>query len=226
MSLTKLGEAKVADIAKKANVARTTTFSILERLTKEGLVSEHHYKGVAYYWVESPQIIKSVYENKMRLAEGLAETLSDLYRSDANFPFAKVYDSKNAVKNFIEKIMSDLPKNATIYTIDAPHMGNYVKIFSNDYYEILLKTKKKRGVQTKTLIPFGTKKDIDPEKMRVQEIEIREMPENIKFSASLWLIDDLLVLFSGKPPFIVSIRHELIVQSVKSLYDDIWRRSG
>lgn len=225
LSLTKLGEARVTEIAGKANLPRTTTFSILERLSKEGLLSEHTYHGTTYYWVESPEVIKSIYENKARLAGGLADILSDLYRSDAIFPFAKSFDSKSSIKTFTEKILVTLPKQSIIYTIDAPHMGNYKKIFSDDYYDLLLETKRDRKIITKTLVPYGTFKLIEPRKLERQEIEIKELPKGINFEASLWLINDNVVVFSGKPPFAVSIRHQIIFNSYKSIYGYLWQIS-
>jgi hypothetical protein len=66
---------------------------------------------------------------------------------------------------------------------------------------------------------------IDPEKLRRQNIIIKEMPEGIKFEASIWFIEDTLVIFSGKPPFIVAIKHGPIAESLKSIYDFLWEIS-
>ena len=79
---------------------------------------------------------------------------------------------------------------------------------------------------TKTLIPCGTYKTIDPKKIKRQSIEVRELPQDIDFKASLWIIKDMLVLFSGKYPFIVAVKHGMIVQSMRSVWDYLWGVSG
>ncbi|MFA6228512.1 MAG: helix-turn-helix domain-containing protein [Patescibacteria group bacterium] len=225
LSVTELGEAPASRVAKKANLPRTTVISILEELLVDGYISSHKYKGTTYYWAESPKTLQEIFGRKIRLAEELEGFLSDLYRSEAAFPFANVYDTQKSIKIFIEKLLSGLPKKSVIYTIDAPHVGNYQKVFSDDYYKILLELKKQRDITTQTLIPAGTYKLIDNDKLQRQRIVIREMPEKIDFLSSLWFVGSLLVLFSGKPPFVVAVHHPTIVASFKSIYDFLWQQS-
>jgi len=225
LALTELGEAPASKVAKKANLPRTTAISILNKLAEDNYLSTHRYRGLTYYWIESPKVIQEVFTSKLALAEQLEQTLADLYRSEANFPFAHIYDTKKGIKSFIEKFLSKLDKNSVIYTIDSPHLGNYRKIYSDALHNAMLSIKRKKGIATKTLIPYGTFAKIEAGKLKQQEITIREMPRGIDFSASIWLTKDFLVLFSGQPPFIVSLHHRLIVASHQSLFDFLWRIS-
>lgn len=222
LALTELGEAPASRIAKKVGLPRTTTIDNLEHLASENFLSTNHYKGMTYYWVESPKTLQTIFDHKRSLASSLEESLSELYRSEANFPFANVYDTQKGIKNFIEKLLINLPAKSIIYTIDAPHQGNYQKIFSEDFNRVLLGLKKKQGIITKTLVPMGTFAVIETKKLTAQNIEIRELPKEINFTASIWFVGNLLVLFSGKPPFVVACHHQAIVGSVKSIYDYFW----
>lgn len=226
LALTELGEALASQAAKKANLPRTTVISILNNFTERGFVSVHRYRGASYYWVESPKIVRDLFANKVRIAEELDVLLSGLYRSDTHFPSAEVYDSRKSVKNFIEKTLVALKKNSIIYTIDSPQLGNYSKVLSDEYQRVLIGLKRKRRVTTRTLVPHGTFKSIHPRKLREQIIEIRELPEGLAFQASLWLIKDTAVFFSGRPPFAVAVRHELIVSSMKGLFEYLWHSAG
>ena len=223
LALTELGEALASQAAKKANLPRTTVISILNNFAERGFVSVHRYRGASYYWVESPKTVRDVFANKVLIAEQLDALLAGLYRSDAHFPSAQVYDSRKSLKNFIEKTLVTLQKNSIIYTIDSPQQGNYSKVLSDEYQRVLIGLKRKRGVATRTLVPYGTLRSINPRKLREQNIEIRELPEGLSFQASLWLIKDMAVLFSGRPPFAVAVRHELIVASMKGLFEYLWR---
>ena len=222
IALTQLGESTAAKVAKKADLPRTTVISVLEKLKNENYLTSHKYRGSTYYWIESPKILINILESKMAIANQLSENLTNLYRSEAHFPFGQVYDTKSGVRNFIEKTVSNSDKGSTIYTIDTPHEGNYSKIYSNNIENIILSQKKKRSIKTKTLVPFGSIKSINLEKLEVQEIEIREMPEGIKFEASLWLVQDMLVHFSGNPPFVVAVKHEKIVLGAMSIFNFLW----
>ena len=86
--------------------------------------------------------------------------------------------------------------------------------------------KKKKGVVTHTLVPYGAYKTIVPKILEIQPIVIREMPENLHFSASLRILKDTVVLFSGRRPFSVAIRQKLITESLKGIFDFLWSVSA
>ncbi len=222
IALTQLGEAKASEIAKKADLPRTTIISILDKLRESNYITTHRYKGITYYWIESPKILANILEHKINIANNLGELLSDLYRTETHFPVAQIYDTKNGIGNFIKKALTSLRKKSYIYTIDALLAGNYTKIFSDNARDTVTKIKRDREITTYTLIPYNSFNSITQDKISKQNIIIREMPEDIKFRASLWIIDDFIAHFSGNPPFLVTIKHEKIVFSIKSLFDFLW----
>jgi len=225
VSLTQLGEATAAQIAKKADLPRTTVISILNKLSDNNYLTTHKYRGATYYWVESPKTIASLFENKTAIASQLNELLTGLYRTEAHFPFALVYDTKTSIKKFIEKIIAGLDKKSIIRTIDTPEIGNYQKIYSEDVSKMLVNIKKKNSIITHTLIPYQSFKKIAGHKIKNHNILIRELPKEIDFSASLWVLKDMIVHFSGNPPFIAAIKHKLIVESISSIYSYLWKIS-
>jgi sugar-specific transcriptional regulator TrmB len=225
IALTQMGEASASAVAKKVSLPRTTTISILNKLAEENYLSTYRHHGKTYYWVETPRIIQGVLKNKIAMAEKLEELLADLYRTEPKFPFAHVYDTKKSLHNFIEKLLEHLSPHDVIFTIDSPKMGNYQKVLGEDFQDILVHVKKKKSIVTHTLVPFQTFRTIHPEKLKAQSIVIRELPEGIHFQASIWFIGHQLVLFSGKPPFAVSVYHPVIVESLKSLFDYFWQNT-
>jgi len=226
LALTQLGEAPAAHIAKKADLPRTTAISILEKLSAGNYLTTHKYKGTTYYWVESPHALIETLESKIGIAQELGDLLTGLYRTDSHFPFAETFDTKTNIKNFIHKIISESDKKSIIYTIDTPGEGNYSKIFDDEIGKFFSVQKAKKQILTRTLIPCGAFQDIKPEKLQVQNIEIREMPQEIKFRSSLWLMNDKVIFFSGNPPFVTAIKHEAIHAGIKSIYDYLWNISG
>ena len=222
IALTRLGEAPAAAVAKKAGLPRTTAISLLNKLAEENYLTTHTYHGTTYFWVESPRAIVVSLEHKLEIAGKLNELLTGLYRTEANFPYAQVFDTKLSIKKFIEKLLAGLKRRDIIYTIDTPVMGNYAKIFADDTNGVIAREKKKKDILTRTLVPFGSYASIKPEKLKGLNLEIRELPREINFKASLWIVGDLVVLFSGNPPFLVAIRHELITASLIGIVSFLW----
>jgi hypothetical protein len=52
------------------------------------------------------------------------------------------------------------------------------------------------------------------------------MDENINFEASIWIIEDKIILFSWKIPFIVEINNRIIASSFRSIFDFLWSISN
>ncbi len=225
IAVTQLGEATAALVAKKADLPRTTVISLLGRLKDQHYVTDHIYKGTTYYWVESPRVLAQVFEQKLKLAEDLNGVFSELYRSEARFPGVQTFDSKTAVKGYIEKFIAGLEKNSVIYSIDSPKDKNYAQVYFRDIGDMARVEKQKKGVLTHTLIPYGSFSSIEAHKLKTQPIKIREMPERISFETSLWLSGDTVVHFSGHPVFLVAIKHGAVYKSIKSVYDFLWQLS-
>ena len=222
LALTLLGEAKASVIAKKAGMSRTTALSILDRLSKQGYLTSNKYHGTEYFWIESPMVIKESFKNKAQLADDLALSLGSFYRAGHSFPSGKIYDTKAGIKAQTEKMILGC-KSPEILTIDSPGSGNYQKVFSDDYNNMLLKLKKQKAIATKTLVPSGSEKIIEPNKVKNQIITIKELPLGLNFEASIWLVDDKLVLFSGNPPFMTIIKHDSLVKSFRRLFNYFWQ---
>jgi sugar-specific transcriptional regulator TrmB len=225
IALTQLGESTAAQIAKKADLPRTTAISILDKLKNGNLLTTHKYRGVTYYWIESPRILKESLVNKMEVAGRLDSLLKDLYRTEARFPTVESYDTKSNIRKFIEKIIFKVEKKGIIYTIDTPHEGNYAKVYSENIENMMLELKKKKEIVTYTLVPHGSYKNIPKLKLQKQNIIIKELPLEINFNGSLWILNDLIVHFSGNPPFVVAIKHALIYQGIRSIYNYLWNIS-
>lgn len=225
LSLAELGEAKASQIAKLANTPRTTAISILEKLSEDNYISANIHKGVKTYWIESPHALLDSLSNKMETAKKLSDVLPDIYHLSGRFPSAKSFDTNKGIRNMIEKNLNSLKKGDIIYTIDTPAEGNYSKIFSDDIESEFYSIKQRKGIITKTLVPFNTYASISKNKLERQHIMIRVLPEGIKFKGSLWFIKDMLFNFSGNPPFLVTIEHEAIVEGMKNIYDYLWKIS-
>lgn len=225
IAVSQLGEATAAEIAKKSDLPRTTAISLLNKLREGNYLTTHLYRGKTYYWIESPKTISSAFQQKVRIADSLSGYLGDLYRSEAHFPSAQVFDTKTGIKNFIEKFLVNLEKNSVLRTIDSPKAENYTKVYLESMQKILLMQKSKKGILTQTLIPHGSFGSIEASKLGEQAIKIREMPEGINFETSIWLTKGSMVHFSGKPLFIIAVKHEAICQSVRSIYDFLWNIS-
>src|SRR3989338_9067356 len=150
-----LGEASVNEIAHSARFPRTTVASILERLDSIGLVSVHTHAGKRIYWVENPKVLAENFKAKVLLAEHLNQKIQNEYSKLDKKPLVEVYDNEKSIINLINRTINALPKGSEILTYDTPLASNYIKVMSEELFEILTKQKVSKGIRTRSLIPFG-----------------------------------------------------------------------
>jgi len=224
LALVKLGEAKASQIAKAADLPRTTAISILAKFLDSSYITSSVYRGATSYWIESPNSILETLQNRISYAEKLKAIIPDLYHIDGRFPTSKIIDTKSGIKNFITKALGGLNDGSLIQTIDTPREGNYKKIFSEEVEGFLNEIKKKKKLQTNILVPAGSLADINKQKIN-KAISIKEMPIGLIFSGSIWLMGNSLVLFSGNPPFLVEIKHKAVINGFRGLYQFLWINS-
>lgn len=222
LCLTGLGESSVINIAKKSGLPRTTVKSILDRLVEEWYVTIQKYNNTNNYWIESPEILRKKLESKIELTDNLNYLLKDFYHSSKDIPFSQVYDTKQSISNFIEKTVLSLSKNSVIKVIESPREKNYNVFFTQEYLENMLAIKKKNNIITHSLISHNSFESININSLKKQNIVVKEMNEKIDFEASIWIIEEKIILFSGKIPFIVEINNKIIAKSFESIFDFLW----
>lgn len=225
LSLTWIWESSVINISKKSWLPRTTVKSILDRLIEEWYVSINKYNNKNNYWIESPEILKKKFEAKVELSDNLNHLLKEFYHSNKDIPFAQIYDTKQSISSFIEKTLFSIKKDSIIKVIESPKEKNYNVFFTQEYFEKLVSFKKKNNIITKALIQNMSFITISRDVLNKQDIIIKEMSERINFEASLWIIEDKLILFSWKIPFIIEINNRIISRSIWSVFDFIWEIS-
>ena len=219
-----LGEASVNEIAHSARFPRTTVASILERLDSIGLVSVHTHAGKRIYWVENPKVLAENFKAKVLLAEHLNQKIQNEYSKLDKKPLVEVYDNEKSIINLINRTINALPKGSEILTYDTPLASNYIKVMSEELFEILTKQKVSKGIRTRSLIPFGqdvyvNRKIINP------SIQVRTTPLGVEFETSTWMFNDSLVLFSGTHTLAVCVTNRSMKKGFESIFEYLWQRS-
>lgn len=224
LSLLRLGEAVIADVAQKAGLPRTTTASILERLLEQGLVSVQRARGKQTYWVENPAVLVEKEKAKLSVAEQLNSRLNAEYHKDEKKPNVEVFETKNAILNLINKMMNEAKKGSEVLTWDSPVSHNYTQVMSEELFKALTNRKSEKGVQTRSLVPNGQEHLINKKNLN-SAIKVRVLPQGLVFDTSIWLYGNSIVFFSGTHTFATCITSRHMKEGMVSLFEHFWNES-
>jgi len=137
LSLISLGPAPASTISKKSQVNRGTTYDILERLTKLGLVGfykEYQQDSKKQHYVaEPPQKLVNAIENKKRNLETLKlhiskslPELESLYEKSGARPVAKYYEGSAGLRIILQDVLSSLSAHSTYYVYSSSDIKEYL----------------------------------------------------------------------------------------------------
>lgn len=102
-----LGSSSVHKISKKANLARSTGYEILEQLLEKNLVSTFRKQNIKYYSAEEPSKIVDLASEKVDILKKSLPQLNALYGKSSSRPSVRFYQGKGGMKLVLEEILKE-----------------------------------------------------------------------------------------------------------------------
>lgn len=139
LTLLSIGTNPVSIIANRAELTRTTVYSILENLHKKGLVTYFEKNKVRYYSAERPEIILSMLDRQIRESnlkkkrfQELMPELRNLINKDAGTPQVRYFEGIAGIEEIYLDTLSATEKLA--YSI-VPNINAELRKFLDDYVQ-------------------------------------------------------------------------------------------
>lgn len=169
----KTGQATANRIAELANIARSTTYDILEKLKSLGLISSCVIDNKTNYIVSNPQSLLTSLNEKKQIIENILPELEKIQNKIEEKPKAQVYQGKLAVIKLLDEILD----NAKTLKVIGSHGNALEKIgykplnFMNKRLDkkikikqILEDSKDSRNVETNNLTKVKFSKKLNDSK--------------------------------------------------------------
>lgn len=230
VALLEMGKAQASDIAGKAGINRGTAYSILQELSKKGLVAEIKKKGISDFMCSGPkslndylEIEKSKIDGKMKMLKEFLpeiETLSALSgeRTEASF-----FRGIEGIE-YIRKEFGKHYKNKEIFHIfNADLAYKIYPVKKNDYRRKWLKQK----MNLKSIIIYNPKTGI-PQSPMYKGSENRYISEaKMPFDCEVLIYDKWFSIFDYQDDQMgVIIRQPRLVNAFKSWFRLAWDAAG
>src|SRR3989344_4770285 len=125
------GPASAQDIAKKAGLRRTTTYSVLSYLVERGVVGRTKIKNKTRFLAEPPgRLLNLIGELQSHIKKALPE-LEALYNKNETKPKIIFYEGEEAIKNVYDDTLREKPNeilewNTDLYFERFPKNYNYI----------------------------------------------------------------------------------------------------
>ncbi len=199
--LLKIIEGTVFQIAKRAEMPRTTTYATLESLKSQGLVTSFRKNNVQYFTPENPKQILTILKHKEEIIQELLPALHALSEGTDIQPSIKMLTGPQGLKLAFEDILETLERTEqkVLYAAAFPDVMDILP----KYYHEWVKRREKLGVTTKMILP---------ESARDRKIfyeghnrHVRFMPEPYLYQCAMDIYGDKIVFFSSREGMAYSV---------------------
>lgn len=218
------GETTMSGLAKKANLKRSTVYSLVEELQEKGVVSSVKKKGILYVSALSPRLLIERFQSSTDMAKNILPQLMDLAYSSPTKPRIRFYEGVEGINEILFDAVS--AKEDYIGFTDYEHMPEEMYSFIQSK---IVPERKKHGIVLKLIVPRN-KVNLQTIKEYVRQVEHRV----IDFPSRKNHIEILIygkskvgfMSYAGTERFGVVIDSEGIYATLHDLFMVIWNQAN
>ncbi len=208
------------DIAKKAGLQRTTTYSVLGELIKRGVVGKTKVKGKSRFLAEAPdKLLHLLSELQSNIKKALPE-LEAIYNKSEVKPKILFYEGDYAIQKVYDDTLSEKPEEILEWNTNAYFHNPHV---DKDY--VYLKKRTALNIHAKRIADKGSLWDI-----RHKKSDEAELSQTVVIPKEIYSPQIEVNIYNNKIAFMnyaenmsVIIESKAIADAMKQVYELSWK---
>lgn len=213
-----MGVASTQNIAKKAGLKRTTTYSVLTYLVNRGVVGKTIIKNKTKFVAEPPEkLLNLIGEIQSNIAKALPQ-LEALYNKNEAKPKIIFFEGENAIHNVYEDTLKEKPKEILEW-----NTNEFFERFPKDYNYIEKRTK--LGIRARRIAGKGSLWDT-----KHKFLDEKELAETVVVPKELFSPQIEVNIYNNKVAFMsyaenmsVIVESKAIADAMRQAYELSWR---
>lgn len=147
LAILQLGLSNVVDIARKAEIKRTTVYEYLDNLLRRGLICKTVKGKRIFYLAEKPERILHIWEVKKKHLEKILPELQSFYALSSGKPKVKFYEGVEGMRQIYREMTKTSKTLWSVFSADK-----YYNAFSEKDGLEFFENIKEHGGQIKDLV--------------------------------------------------------------------------
>jgi len=222
LTLLELGEAVVVDIAKKANLKRTTVYNILPELIQGGFVKITKKNKTKYFFVEDPRQLKTEAEEKLKNIEKIVPELESIQSILPYNPKIVFLEGIGGMKDLYEDVIKSVkPGDEILSFVGLTNVYQFVpKEVAKRYIDNRIKKKViNRIIASNNLVAKEWQESAEKDLRIIKVVE-----KNFDFQADMKIYGNKVAFLSFKENFMGAIiESREIAQLQKAMFEMAWK---
>lgn len=233
LALLQAGPTAVATLAKRLGLARTTVYTMLERLSGRGLVRESSRKGLKVYLAEPPDSLGHIFSQRVLALENahkeFLQLLPDLRAQRAraaSTPRLSIMEGSEGLQN----ILRDMLLYADIKTCAVWPIKKMMEVLSPEFFALHNRERIKRNIYARAVWPHDEVVSIEEHPFMGWgdefKREIRIAPTSMTYVLGYWIYaNKVAFLSSTRESYGFIIQSEELAETLTGQFELLWQAS-
>jgi len=230
--LIRLGAQPASVIADRAEINRTTTYDIIESLTKKGLISSIKKDGITYFKALDPkellnylerekiEFIKDI-EREQKEMEELLPALISLENPESTKPKVSLFEGEKGMRQAYEDTLTSQETILAYANVEEMHKG--LPNFFPEYYQ---RRAVEKNIHIKCISPDNKTSQERQKKDKEEKREMILIPHSkYDFSPEINIYDDKILMASWREKMAIIIKSKELADFFKTTYKLCWEQA-
>lgn len=222
ISLLKLGEATLKNIADNSLIPRTSLYTPVKTLIKKGVIEFYKRGGRNYYVAVTPEKLLHLEQAKIKLLEENILTLKEKTGAGVSAPKIKFFEGKDGIKLLLDEILNEKRSFRAMTSIEDMNK------IAQDYFENFIEKRIQQNLHVDLLTNQSREAQLLKNTDAQEQRETRFVPAKYNFNTANYIFGNKVAMISLKQEPVVGILIEdkSIAQTQKMFFDLIWRMAS
>jgi len=215
------GPSKVPEIARQADIKRTTAYGIIDELVSMGLLAASYKGKTKLFKAQDPKIIISLLEERKNKVAHILPALSERFLTHHVRPKIAFFEGREGVKKIYDDVLECTSKQVKQIVRVRQHNEAVGDAFIKEF----IRKRIARGIVTHNLHPkFGDlySKERGMEDPKLKRY-VRYLPPNVFYAAIIMIYDHKVAMVSTKEEnFGFIIESKEFSNTLSAYFDFMW----
>lgn len=225
VALLRLQKANAAQIAKEAQIERTTIYKVLDELVKKELISKSVSGKRISFVAESPTQLQQLWQKQGGLLESLLPTLTAIQGKKGVKPRVRFYENLEGIRKALNESLNAQEKLRR----DFASVESIVDFLGKRFITQHIDKRVEKGIKVKSLRSASKVSRIGEQEWYLKQSnkdvlrETRYLDKSVEFEPLIIIYDNtVLIISSSKESYALVIDSPELAQAMKVLFDVAW----
>ncbi len=214
-----LGPSPVLNISRRAEVKRTTVYSVIESLKMRGLMGEELRGIKTIFFANSPEKLDTVLLERKDLFEKNLPEFMTLFGLQENEATLRYHEGLEAIKSVYEGLIRDVRPKDYYYVI--ADMARWHAL-DPAYFTKFVERRAKLNIDIRLLFPNSEKAQESKRFERNWNQQVKILPEGTSLTTSLIVTPQKVVIHQYDPDSAIVIQTKGAIQLQKEIFEIMW----